>query len=184
MGEPEKPEQRTRSDARADGARFRREVLAHLGVAYSLARWLTGDAADAEDVVQEASIRAYRFFFDARVEEPRAWFLQIVRNVSHTLLSREKRLAPFEESLEVEDPSPDAETQLIGSVSLSELYGAIEALPLRYREIVILRDVEGLSYREIATVSAVPEGTVMSRLARARQLLRKKLRPQLPGGSP
>ena len=150
-------------------------MLCHLNAAYNLARWLTGSDADAEDVVQDAALRAHRFFDHTPVHDARAWFLQIVRHRAHTFLARESRFAPLEDGPELADPSPGPQTQLESAVSAMELEAALESLPVKFREVLVLRELEALSYRELATILAIPEGTVMSRLSRAREALRHTL---------
>ncbi|PYK10914.1 MAG: RNA polymerase subunit sigma [Verrucomicrobia bacterium] len=124
---------------------FERQVLPHLDAAYNLARFLLRNDRDAEDVVQEAALRAFRFFESFRGENSRAWFLSIVRNTSFTVLKSNR----MDESSVV----------------------AIVQLPPEFREAITLRELEGFSYKEIADVAGVPIGTVMSRLARARRQL-------------
>ena len=160
-----------------DRARFARIVLPHLADAYSLARWITANRADAEDVVQEASLRAFRAVRNAE-SNPRAWLLAIVRNTAFTWLrkNRPAALVAVEDIEEVADarPADDAidpetpETALLAKVERAQLEAAIAGLPTGFRETLVLRDIHGLSYREIADVTGVPIGTVMSRLARAR----------------
>jgi RNA polymerase sigma-70 factor (ECF subfamily) len=161
-----------------DRARFARLVMPHLADAYSLARWITGNRADAEDVVQDASLRAFRAIWNADAN-PRAWLLAIVRNTAFTWMrkNRPAALVTVDDAAEIEeaqsaaaarDPSTP-ETALIARSEAAQLEGAIAQLPTVYREALVLRDIHGLSYREIADVVGVPIGTVMSRLARGRQ---------------
>jgi len=167
-----------------DHARFARLVLPHLGDAYSLARWITGNRADAEDVVQEASLRAFRAISNVDAN-PRAWMLTIVRNTAFTWLRKNRPavLIAVEDLEEVEHARPataavDAETPettLIAKADSAQLAAAIATLPTAFREAVVLRDIHGLSYREIADVTGVPIGTVMSRLARGRDRLIERL---------
>lgn len=165
--------------------RFGELVLPHLDDALSLARWLTGSVADAEDVVQEACMRAFRAIGTAR-DNPRAWLLAIVRNTAFTWLAKNRPKAVvvtddeglFERTgLEMIDRAHEAtpEAVLIAKMEAEELKRAIAALPLTYREVLVLREIEELSYQEIATVLSVPIGTVMSRLARARALLLQRI---------
>jgi len=165
--------------------RFGEVVLPHLDDALSLARWLTGSVADAEDVVQEACVRAYGAIATAR-SNPRAWLLAIVRNTAFTWLAKNRPKsvvvtdddAVFEKaSLEMIDRSHEMtpEALLIAKADGEQLQRAIAALPLTYREPLVLREIEGLSYQEIATVMSIPMGTVMSRLARARGLLIQRI---------
>jgi RNA polymerase sigma factor (sigma-70 family) len=159
-----------------DQARFARLVLPHLADAYSLARWITGNRADAEDVVQDACLRAFRAIWSADVN-PRAWMLTIVRNTAFTWMrkNRPAALVAVEDPAEIEQSqSADVgdvatpETTLIAKSEAAQLEAAIAQLPPVYREALVLRDIHGLSYREIADVIGVPIGTVMSRLARGR----------------
>jgi RNA polymerase sigma-70 factor, ECF subfamily len=162
-----------------DSARFKGMVLPHLGDAYSLARWITGSRADAEDVVQDACLRAFRAIGGFVGGNARPWLLTIVRNTAYTWLrkNRPSAILAVEDIERVEaaqtnpgDPERTTpETELIAKADAASLEAAIAALPAAYRETMILRDVQGLSYREIAEVTAVPIGTVMSRLARARR---------------
>jgi RNA polymerase sigma factor (sigma-70 family) len=169
-----------------DQARFARLVLPHLGDAYSLARWITGSRADAEDVVQEACLRAFRAIGGVADGSARPWVLTIVRNTAYTWLRKNRPSAVLVvEDLEaVEnaqaipgDPDNETpETSLIAKTDAAALEAAIAAVPMPYRETMILRDVQGLSYREIAEVTGVPIGTVMSRLARGRNRVLRILR--------
>ena len=158
---------------------FAAVVLPHLDAAYNLARWLTGNRADAEDVVQEAMVRALTYFPSFRGGSSRAWILQIVRNTAYGALKarRGERVAmrsDLEDDAAVEeipDPTDGPEKTLIISCDLAQIDALIEALPAELRETLVLRELEDLSYREIAHVTSVPIGTVMSRLWRARRLL-------------
>ena len=170
-----------------DDRRRRFELLAlpHLDAAYNLARWLAGNSADAEDVVQEAYLRAYRYFDAWRGGNFRVWLLTIVRNSFITWVkeNRGNRLvfhpdAPTGDSAETEalawgEPPRDPETLLLQQIDGELLNRLMQALPAEYREVLLLREVEDLAYKEIASVIDVPIGTVMSRLARARAALRK-----------
>jgi len=158
-----------------NSGRFRYEIAPHLGSAYNLARWLTGNAADAEDVLQEACLKAYRFIGDLRSGEARALFLQIVRNESYNRLKKKGLDSEIGDQNDTVDSSPDAETSLLRAATGQEVRLAIEQLPAEFRETLILREIEELSYQEISKMTLVPEGTVMSRLSRARALLRSKL---------
>ena len=155
--------------------RFKREIAPHLPDAYNLARWLTGDAADADDAMQDAALRAYRFANRVEAGKGRAWLYQIVRNCCYTLLRLRTDHRDLAEVPEVPDPSASAESQMALEASAEELRAALQRLPPEYREALILREWEELSYREIAQIMEVPEGTVMSRLSRARALLRREL---------
>ena len=157
--------------------RFEETVLPHLDAAYNLARWLTRDLADAEDVVQEAYLRAFKFFDGFHGGDSRAWILKIVRNTCYSWLQKNRGhviTTEFDEeqhSVESRDP----EAALIGKIDSRILRNVLEELPLEFREIVILRELEGMSYKEIAGIAELPLGTVMSRLARARQRLQTSL---------
>jgi RNA polymerase sigma-70 factor (ECF subfamily) len=171
-------------DQNASAQRFREIVLPHLADALALARWLTGSPHDAEDVVQEACVKALVAIATYRGGNARAWVLTIVRNTAFTFMAKRKSsrlvvvgdLAELEErtgadaaALAEERPSPEAE--LIRRADAAAVEMAIAALPLPFREIVVLRDVNGLSYGEIAAMLQIPIGTVMSRLSRARATL-------------
>jgi RNA polymerase sigma-70 factor (ECF subfamily) len=154
---------------------FEREVLPHLGAAYNLARFLMRNDQDAEDVVQEASLRAFRFFQNFRGENSRGWFLQIVRNTSFTALRKnrmdETNIAFDEELHGGQIPPMDSGAELDRAQDRQTVRAAIEQLPTEFRETITLRELEGLPYKEIADIAGVPIGTVMSRLARARHQL-------------
>ena len=150
---------------------FEEAVLPHIDSAFNLARWLTRDDADAEDVVQESYLRAFKYFGGFRGGDSRAWLLKIVRNTSYSWLQKNRQLVTmteFDEELHGIDVS-DAETHLIENIDRDMLRLLLEELPTEFREVVILRDLEGLSYKEIAGIADIPLGTVMSRLARAHQ---------------
>jgi RNA polymerase sigma-70 factor (ECF subfamily) len=160
--------------------RFERLIVPHLDAAYDLARWLTRDAVAAEEVVQEAYLRAYRFFDSFHGEEGRAWVLAIVRNTCFSMLDKEPPASRFETFDEIAhsgafDPMPSAEDAALARESTARVRDAVAALPLEFRETVVLRELHGLSYKEIAAVTDAPIGTVMSRLARGRLLLAKAL---------
>jgi len=153
---------------------FQRIFLPHLDAAYNLARWLLKSEADAQDVVQEAYLRALRFFRTFRGGDSRAWLLTIVRNTAYSWMSRNRGAtvpADFEED-QHRDPAPPVDLELIRKADSAALRAAMESLPTEFREVVVLRDLEGLSYKEIAEIADVPIGTVMSRLARARSRLK------------
>ena len=165
---------------------FREVVLPHLDDALSLARWLTGNVTDAEDVVQDACVRAYGAIATVKNRNPRAWVLAIVRNTAFTWLAKngpkavvvtdDERL--FEQAdVEMIDSSAAAtpEAILIAKADADLLQRAIASLPVSYREVLVLREIEGLSYQEISHVMSIPIGTVMSRLARARSLLIQRI---------
>ncbi len=162
---------------------FEQLVLPHLNAAYNLARWLTRNEHDAEDVVQEAYLRALRFFGGFHGGDARAWLLAIVRNTCYDWLRRYRPTqvhASFDEDLHgAVDPSPTPEDVLLERADRLRLREALEALPLAWREVLILRELEGLSYKEIADVAGIKMGTVMSRLARARTRLQQQLALEL-----
>jgi RNA polymerase sigma factor (sigma-70 family) len=163
---------------RSSPRNFEDDVLPHLGAAYNLARWLTRDDQDAEDVVQEASLRALRFFGGFRGDNARAWFLKIVRNSYHTRLGQKlgaPPTTPFDEPIHSPEQSSNPETLLLQKADRQSLSQALEKLPANFREVLVLREIEGLSYKEIAYVVGIPIGTVMSGLARARERLRRSL---------
>jgi len=158
---------------------FEQLMLPHLDSAYNLACWLLRNPHDAEDAVQDASIRAIRAFGSFRGSEGRAWFLTIVRNVCYSRLRQGKRdpkEVAFEEELHgTPDDAAEANAQSWREAKADLLRVALEGLPREYREVIVLHDVEGLSYREIATVADIPLGTVMSRLARGRSRLQRDI---------
>jgi RNA polymerase sigma-70 factor, ECF subfamily len=166
-------------DTQPPPSAFDRVVLPHLDAAYNLARWLTRNGHDAEDVVQEAFVRALRFFGGFHGGNARAWLLAIVRNAFYDWLRRHRpseASEPFdEEAYEAPDPDPTPEDLLMAQVDRLRLRGALETLPVSWREVLILRELEGLSYKEIADVAGIKIGTVMSRLARARAGLQQRL---------
>jgi RNA polymerase sigma-70 factor, ECF subfamily len=170
--------------------RFEETVLPHLDSAHNLARWILRDERDAEDVTQEACLRAYQFFEGFRGGNAKAWLLAIVRNTTSTWLEKNRgvKLTPFEEevhgTLDEHRSSGDAtgpEAALLQSADREMLQRALEELPPAYREALVLRELEGLSYKEISAVAEVPLGTVMSRLARGRTLLRQRLVERVAG---
>ena len=157
-------------------ALFMSDIAPHLDDALSLARWLTGSRADAQDVVQDACLRALNSVEARRGERPRAWLLAIVRNCAFTWLgkNRPKDLVVSDDSAEIErrpDAAPDAEAALIARCDAARLDAAIMALPPHLREVIVMREVNGLDYRAIAQACGTPVGTVMSRLSRARAKL-------------
>ena len=165
---------------------FEQQMLPHLGAAFTLARYLLREGADAEDAVQEAYLQALRHFGGFRGENPRAWLLTIVRRACYAWLDREGRFGRAtdpdlldEFPAETEDP----EAELVRG-ELQQLLGrAVDALPLPFREVIVLREIQELSYQEIGTVIGAPVGTVMSRLARARRRLQRALEAQGMGGA-
>jgi RNA polymerase sigma factor (sigma-70 family) len=154
---------------------FEEVVLPHLDAAFNYARWLTKNEADAEDVVQDASVRALRFFSSLRGEDARAWLLTIVRNTWYGRFPRRESPDHTTSVEEMSDDRPDSgldpEALLMQQRAVEEVRAAIEQLPVDFREVIVLRELEGLSYKEIAAVIGIPMGTVMSRLARARERL-------------
>jgi RNA polymerase sigma-70 factor, ECF subfamily len=152
-------------------------VLPHLDAATRLARWLIRDEHDAEDAVQEASLRAFRHFRTFTGGDGRAWFLRIVRNTCYGR-HRPGAQAPFDEehhSHSSAQPQSDPETILLRVADVASVSRALNRLPERYRRLLVLREIDGLSYRELAAVIDRPIGTVMSRLSRAREALRAEL---------
>jgi RNA polymerase sigma factor (sigma-70 family) len=155
---------------------FEEVVLPHLDAAFNYARWLTKNDADAEDVVQDAYVRALRFFSSLRGEDARAWLLTIVRNTWYGRFPRRAggavmTVADEDEDHRADDVSLDPEAQMIQQQTVEQVRRALETLPADFREVVVLRELEGLSYKEIAAIVGIPLGTVMSRLARARERL-------------
>ena len=179
-----------------DQARFASVVLPHLADAYALARWLTGDRADAEDVVQEACLRAFRGIGGFAGVNARAWVLTIVRHAAYAWLGKNRSAAlvmvddlEAVEHQQASGAAPDSgpqtpEAALIAKTDAARLEAAIAELPLPFRETLVLRDVQGLDYREIAEVTKVPIGTVMSRLARARRRLIERVGMDEPAHAP
>ena len=160
---------------------FEQTILPHLDAAYSLARWLTGNDHDAEDIVQESCLRALKFFGTFRGGNPRAWLLTIVRNTTFTWLKRSR--AGHEQvdlpdgALELEDPAANPEALFAATANREEVRAALAQLPPEFREVIVLRELEDYSYKEIAGIAGVPIGTVMSRLARGRKQLQRLLAP-------
>jgi len=167
---------------------FERLTLPHLDAAFNLAFWLVRSEADAEDIVQDAYVRAFRGFHGFAGTDARPWLLAIVRNAAYRWLSNRRRSAnvvsldeafggpgdePAEAQIVSEDPTPEA--QLLGAVDRGLVRSAIAELSPIFREVIVLREIEGLAYREISRVTGAPIGTVMSRLARGRRELRKAL---------
>ena len=171
----------------SDHIRFEELVLPHLDAAYNLARWLARNPHDAEDVVQDACIRALRYVGSLHGADARAWFLTIVRNAFYDWLGRNRPAEVVHDEEDtiatMVDPSaPDPQQESIRNAEMQALSAAISALPLQYREVLVLRELEELSYKEIARVADIPVGTVMSRLARARGLLQRSTVLQAIGG--
>jgi RNA polymerase sigma factor (sigma-70 family) len=184
----------TESDAAARSSRFQQLALPHLDAAYNLARWLSGNANDADDIVQDAFMRAFRFFDQFHGDSARPWLLTIVRR---TWYSEWRRRATSRNTVEFDDNLDDAtfddwsdgsaadpEMLLIREEDTRLVHEALEKLPVEYREVMILRELEEMSYREIAEIADLPLGTVMSRLARGRRKLAALLGQSQAGAQP
>jgi RNA polymerase sigma-70 factor, ECF subfamily len=159
------PEERTR---------YEQLVLPHLDAAFNLSRWILRSRADAEDVAQEAVLRSYRFFRGFHGGDARAWLLQIVRNTCYSWLEKNRpaeEMTVFDEEVHV-PANATPESLAIATNNRERLTRALESLPARHREIIVLRELEECSYKEIATIASIPIGTVMSALSRARHQLR------------
>jgi RNA polymerase sigma-70 factor, ECF subfamily len=158
-------------------SRFDREVLPHLDAAYSLARWLARDPQDAEDVVQDACVRALRYIGTLRSGGGKAWFLTLVRNAFYDWVSRNRPAEILPDSGDALDAADamavDPEQLAVRRSDARVLADALAALPLQFREAIVLRELEDLSYGEMARVIGIPVGTVMSRLSRGRAMLRR-----------
>jgi RNA polymerase sigma-70 factor (ECF subfamily) len=170
--------------------RFERLVMPHLAAGYNLARWLTRNDDDADDIVQEAYLRAVRAFDRYRGGDARSWVLTIVRNTCYTWLRKNRPPAELlrggdgEEVAEIAaDPSTEPEVRILRDADRHLVRDALDALPTEFREVLVLREIENLSYKEIADIIAAPLGTVMSRLARARARLQQGLVERLRGAS-
>ena len=153
---------------------FEQCIIPHLDAAYNLARWLTRNDHDAEDVVQEAYLRAFRFFDSFNGGDGKAWLLAVVRNTCLTWRRREQSLAkvPFDEgSHNPVDAGTNAESRLVEQAQFGNLRDCLESLPPEFREALVMRELEEMPYRDIAAVASLPIGTVMSRLSRARRRL-------------
>jgi RNA polymerase sigma-70 factor (ECF subfamily) len=163
---------------------FEARILVHLDGAYSLARFLMRNEHDTEDVVQEATLRAFRFYDGFRGENSRAWFLRVVRNTAFTALKRmshREQEVEFDEELHTaEDASAVPAIRIDQQLNRQAVREAIEELPPEFREVIALRELEGCAYKEIADITSVPIGTVMSRLARARRHLYPILAAKFP----
>jgi len=159
--------------------------MPHLDAAYNLARWLTRNEHDAEDIVQDAFLRAFKFFDSFREGNSRSWLLSIVRNTAYTWLEKNRKheigTVTDDEIENIQDEAPTPETVLLHNTGHQEIIAAIAGLPVEFREAIILRELEEMSYKEIADMMSVPLGTVMSRLARARRQLQESLRHRQPG---
>jgi len=174
---------------------FSRQVMPHLDAAYNLARWLTRNDDDAEDVVQEAFVRAYRFFDSLKEADARPWLLAIVRNSGYTWLrkNRPSKVVALDDASTISEDTPTAghsapsdsnpEVVMLQSANRKLVNQALEDLPVGFREVLVMRELEDLSYKEIASVAGIPIGTVMSRLSRGRELLRQALELRLKRAS-
>ena len=169
--------------------RFEGIVLPHLDAAYTLARYLTRNVQDAEDIVQEASLRAIKYFSGfrgAEGDDGRAWVLAIVRNTAYTWQRRHRAIAlvtEFDEERHSDAVAGDNPAAALERESARQsLHQALDRLPPEFREVIVLRELEGLSYKEIGDVTGVPVGTVMSRLSRARRRLQEALHARQEGG--
>jgi RNA polymerase sigma factor (sigma-70 family) len=159
-------------------SRFEAVVLVHLDAAYNLARWLTRDAAGADDAVQDACLRAYRFFDSMQGPSPKAWFMAIVRNTCLDWLKDQRQRGveeSYDEVVHTANVVESAESTVTRASDARWVRDGIAALPREYREVLILRELEELSYKEISVIVDVPIGTVMSRLSRGRDLLQQRL---------
>jgi RNA polymerase sigma-70 factor (ECF subfamily) len=159
--------------------RFEQALLPHLDAAYNLARWLTHDDHDAEDLVQVAYLRALKSFGGFHGVNSRAWLLTIVRNACYTWLEQKRArglATAFNEEIHgIESHAMDPEKRLLREEDQQSVRRTVEELPMEFREVLVLRELEGLSYKEIAALAGIPLGTVMSRLARARERLHQRL---------
>lgn len=171
--------------------RFEQSVMPHLDAAYNLARWLTRDDHDAEDVVQEAFVRAFRFFDSMREASARPWLLAIVRNTAYTWMQKNRPadIVAIDDAGAIDDAhesighaapaDSNPEVILLQSANRKLVNQALEELPVAFREVIVMREIEDLSYKEIAEIAGIPAGTVMSRLSRARDMLRKSIDERL-----
>jgi len=165
------------ANSREKIGRFEALVLPHLDSAYNLARWMTRNTTDAEDVAQEAMMRAFRFFDTFRGEDARVWLLTIVRNTYLTWVRRQipqQNSAEFDERLHTDiEAALTPESEFLRQATAEQVRRAIENLPAEFREVILMRELEQLSYKEIASITSSPLGTVMSRISRGRSLLRQ-----------
>ncbi len=166
---------------------FEQTMMPHLNAAFNLARWLTRNPQDAEDIVQEAYLRAYRFFDSFKGGDGKGWLLAVVRNTFLTWAKRkstDNRTVPFDEAVHDRGHAePSAETRLVRDADVGSLRECVQALHSEYREVLVMRELEDMSYREIAEATATPLGTVMSRLSRARKLLANCVQTRVQGAS-
>jgi len=156
-------------------ARIERALLPHLDAAHNLARWLVGSPHDADDVVQDACVRALTFFDGFHGEDGRAWLLAIIRNTCYDWLRKRRNHVPLDEIAMPADTAPGPEAEQLRQADRQLVRQSIERLPPEFREVIVLREMEGLSYKQIARVIDAPIGTVMSRLARGRKHLERLL---------
>jgi RNA polymerase sigma-70 factor, ECF subfamily len=166
-----------------DRVRFEQLVLPHLDAAFNLAAWLLSSRSDAEDVTQEAMLRAYRFFLGFYGGDVRAWLLQIVRNTSYKWLEKNRRMKlmdRFNEELHTQSFTTPESIAIAGN-DHERLKRALARLPHRFREVLVLREIEGCSYKEIAAIASIPIGTVMSSLSRARRQMQSVLAKDAAG---
>lgn len=163
---------------------FEETVLPHLDAAFNYARWLTKNHAEAEDVVQDACVRAMRFFTSLRSDDARGWLFAIVRNTWYSRVARRASVTEVTPVDGAQDQTPDdaldPEERLLQQRDVARVRAALEQLPVDFREVIVLREIEGMSYKEIAAVARIPIGTVMSRLARARERLLAVLKATAP----
>ena len=168
-------------------ALFEQTMMPHLNAAYNLARWLTKNPDDAEDVVQEAYLRAYRFFDGFAGGDGRPWLLAVVRNTFFSGVKSGKdtrRVVPFDEKVHDRGlDEPDPEARMVSGGDVASLRDCVDALDSQYREVIVLRELEDMSYRDIAEAIAIPIGTVMSRLSRGRKLLAHCVRARAHGAA-
>jgi len=162
----------------SDADRFAKLCLPHLDSAYNLARWLTRDAQDAQDVVQDACVRALKYMGSLQGSDAKAWFLAIVRNTFYDWLARNRPAEVMHDENETVESAadlatPGPEQAAVRHAEMRLLADALAALPAQHREVLILRELEELSYKQIASIVDIPIGTVMSRLARARSMLQR-----------
>jgi RNA polymerase sigma-70 factor (ECF subfamily) len=171
--------------------RFEQAIMPHLDAAYNLARWLTRNDSDAQDVVQDACLRAFKYFDSFEGENPSAWLLAIVRNTCFTWMRRNRPSEEVVGSDAIDDDTAgnaepllgggsrelatDPETRLIEGRDRTRVNELVARLPAEFREVIVLREIEDLSYREIADIAGIPIGTVMSRLSRGREKLRRHM---------
>jgi RNA polymerase sigma factor (sigma-70 family) len=167
---------------------FEEVVVPHLDAAFNFARWLTKNDADAEDVVQDATMRAFRSFSSLRNDDARAWLLAIVRNTWYGRVAQPGASQRAEVYDEMADHRRDErlgpEALMLQRQAVEQVQRAVESLPADFREVIVLRELEGFSYKEIAAIAGVPIGTVMSRLSRARERLLNLLGPLASTGDP